>query len=117
MSQQTVIDLEELLDNLGRDEYLVDQLLGRMAQDLPARLEALRDAFAQADPQAVHQISHPIKGSLASVRALEARERAQRLDDAARSGDLEAARAELPGVEAAAERLLAHIHERLRRDA
>ncbi|MCC3750814.1 MAG: Hpt domain-containing protein [Halorhodospira halophila] len=112
MSDHPVIDLEELLDNLGRDEQLADMLLERMQEDLPSRLAALREALEQGDPQAVHAISHPVKGALASVRAVEARECARRLDDAARTGDLQTAWGCLPELERAAERLEAAIDAR-----
>ncbi|ABM62934.1 Hpt domain-containing protein [Halorhodospira halophila] len=112
MSDRPVIDLEELLDNIGRDEQLADMLLERIQQDLPVRLATLRDALDRGDPEAAHQVSHPIKGALASVRAVEARECARNLDDAARTGDLATARACLPGLEQAAERLEAAIKAR-----
>ena len=112
MSDHPVIDLEELLDNLGRDEQLADMLLERMREDLPNRLTALREALDRGDAPAVHAVSHPIKGALASVRAVEARECARRLDDAARTGDLQTARDCLPELERAAERLEAAIAAR-----
>ncbi len=114
MPERLVIDLEGLLDNIGRDEGLAGQLLERTAQDLPSRMEALRHALEQGDPQDVHRISHPVKGKLGAIRAEEASERARQLDDAARRGDIEAARAWLPALEAAAERLLAAIRDRSR---
>ncbi len=114
MAGHRVIDLEGLLDSIGREEGLAGQLLDRTAQDLPSRMEELREALDQGDPQAVHRIAHALKGMLASIRAEEASERARRVDDAARNGDIGTARAGLPALEEASGQLLAAIRSRLR---
>ncbi len=114
MPENRVLDLEGLLDNIGRDEELAGQLLDRTARDLPSRMGQLRDALEQGDPQAVHRVAHAMKGTLASIRADEASACARRVDDAARDGDIGMARAGFPALEGATERLLAAIRSRRR---
>ncbi|MBK1734668.1 hypothetical protein CKO15_05075 [Halorhodospira abdelmalekii] len=108
-----VLDLQQLLANVGGDEALADLLLARMREDLPVRLTQLREALERADAEVAHQASHPLKGALTSVRALEAGELARQIDDAARDGDLETAAAVLPQLEQAAGRLQQYIDQRL----
>ncbi len=112
-TQEPIVDLDELLANLGGDEQLANQLLERIRQDLPQRLASLRDALERGDTAAAHQCSHPIKGALASVRAVDARQYAEVVDNAAREDGLDTARAALPELEAAVERLQAFIEQRL----
>ena len=105
----TPLDLDELLANIGGDEQLADALLQRLEQDLPRRIADLRRGLGTGDAEYVHAVSHPLKGALASVRAKQAQARAHTLDDAARQGDLDAARRALPALEEALERLRSEI--------
>ncbi len=112
MQDDPVLDLDELLDNVGGDRQLADMLLQRMGEDVPQRLAALRSALDAGDAQRAHEVGHALKGALASIRAKEAREAARALDDAVREGDIAAARSGFQELETATQRLQAAIEAR-----
>lgn len=113
MSNAPIVDLQQLLDNVGGDEQLADMLLARMRQDVPRRMNELRTALDSGDAEAAHRSSHPLKGGLGSIRAFESHSLIQVVDDAARVGDIDTAREKLPELEEALQRLDGYIQERL----
>lgn len=106
-----VIDTDALLANLGGDRGLAEQLLGQLGRDVGERAAQLRDALDGGSVDEVHRIAHALKGALASGCALRARDCVQSVDDAARQGDLEGARAMYPRAEEALVELQSALDE------
>ncbi|MCG5529472.1 Hpt domain-containing protein [Halorhodospira halochloris] len=111
MAEEPIVDMQQLLDNVGGDENLANMLLARMRQDMPQRMAEIRAALANGDCAAAHASTHPLKGGLASIRASEAQSVARLIDDAARDGDLETARSLMSQLEEAIDRLDGFIKE------
>lgn len=116
MAEEPIVDLQQLLDNVGGDEQLADMLLGRMRQDMPKRMADLRAALECGEADAAHHSSHPLKGGLASIRAYESQGVVKIIDDAARVGDLDTARQQMPQLEEAIDRLDEFIKQRQSQD-
>jgi two-component system sensor histidine kinase/response regulator len=75
------------------------------AQEMPARLTALRTAVAEGDAVAVTHQAHTIKGTAAGLGASVLAERAARLEAMGREARLEGAERLLDEVEAESQRV------------
>lgn len=105
------IDLDELLDRLGGDREVVDELLAIFYDDTRPRLPEL-----QADVPALgewRRLAHTLKGACGNIAAMPASDAAARLEAAAASGDVPAAHAARSVLLTELERLLTEV-ERLR---
>ncbi len=60
-------DEVELRDRYGDDDVLIRELLGVFMQDLPERMQELRQAFEAGDVATFERLSHMIKGSSATI--------------------------------------------------
>ncbi len=100
-----VIDLDVLGATLGGDRDLIRRILEQLQETLRVRRDELHRVMAGDDPQAVHEVTHPLKGALAGAGAEEARRCVERMDDAARHDDMEGTRAAYGPAGSALERL------------
>jgi CheY-like chemotaxis protein len=64
-----LFDHHKLLEQLGGDAELLEQLLDIFIQDAPPRLERIRQALADEDWASLEQAVHTLKGSAASIGA------------------------------------------------
>jgi len=89
-----ILDRLGLLDRMMDDAELSSEVLGLFVHEYPAMREALRSAIDCADPVAILNLTHTLKGAAANVGALRVCEVATRLEQqaadgaAARLGDL-----------------------------
>ncbi len=65
-----VIDDDDLLARAGGDAALAREVLTLFAEDAPARLAALEQAFAANDVARLRRAAHAIKGSAATIGAV-----------------------------------------------
>ena len=72
--EKDVFDRAELLERVGGDEELCVELLDTFVQDIPARLEELKQALADNDSTLLRQQAHAIKGASANIGAHALRE-------------------------------------------
>ena len=72
--EKDVFDRAELLERVGGDEELCVELLDTFVQDIPARLEELKQALADNDAVLLTQQAHAIKGASANIGAHALRE-------------------------------------------
>ncbi len=95
----SVWDRSVLLERLMGDEELVAQLVEAALDDLPCQVRKLKDSLAAADITTSERQSHTIKGAAANMGAEPLRDIAERMEKAARQGDLESCREALPVLE------------------
>ncbi len=96
-----VIDRAALLNRLGGDATILDEI-ARLFQDDSARLQAqVRSALELRDPVRLVRAAHTLKGMLANLSATAATGMAVRLEQAARTGDLAGAAEAARALEAA----------------
>ncbi|MGV3618818.1 MAG: PAS domain S-box protein [Fimbriimonas sp.] len=89
------IDLTYLTEIAGDDMEFQREVLAAYAEGLPPMLDELRDAAARGDRDVAYRVAHTLKGSSRSVGANVFADHCERAEDAAKSGDIAAAAAEL----------------------
>jgi HPt (histidine-containing phosphotransfer) domain-containing protein len=103
-------DKTEALERLGGDEDLLGELCQIFVAESPKLLQKLREAIAEADPEAVMRAAHSLKGELGYLGAEDAVQAARELEDMGHDKNLSHA-AELFTV---LERELARLHRDLK---
>jgi signal transduction histidine kinase/DNA-binding response OmpR family regulator len=83
-----VFDRASLLARIDGDETLLQELIGLFLEDAPQRLDHLRDALVDDDPQQLERIAHTLKGAAGNVCAHRTFEAAKRLERLAKMGDV-----------------------------
>ena len=98
-SDAPVFDRQGMLERLMGDEDLVKTVTEAFLEDVPCQIQALRGFIDAEDLAGSERQAHTIKGASASVGGERLREVAFKMEKAARSGDLLAARAYLPDLD------------------
>jgi two-component system sensor histidine kinase/response regulator len=71
----------EALERLGGDEDLLRELCEILLEESPKLLQKLREAIADADPEAVMRAAHSLKGELGYLGAPGAAQAARELEE------------------------------------
>ena len=100
-----VFDRAALLDRLAGDEELARKILGIFLDNMPVRIRDLRTALDAGDVSAAPRAAHAIKGMAANISAEAMRSLAEKMENAARTGDLEWIRERMAKLEAKLEEL------------
>jgi HPt (histidine-containing phosphotransfer) domain-containing protein len=87
--EKPVFDRELLLERLGNDTQLVDEILEIFLESADDMISAVDAAVADGDAHRVERAAHSVKGALLNISADSVAERALRLEQAGRSGELE----------------------------
>ncbi len=95
----TVWDRTDLLERLMGDEELARTILDGFLVDIPRQTQALRSFLEAGDAPGAERQAHTIKGASATVGGEALREAAFEMEQAARTGDLEAVWALLEKLE------------------
>ena len=96
-------ECEDLIERLMGDEELARRIVDGFLADIPRQMAALAEAIGRSDPSAARLYAHSIKGAAANVGGHGMREVAGRLEQLGSAGDLAAAAAVLPELEASFE--------------
>jgi PAS domain S-box-containing protein len=102
-------DPTPLLERLGGDLALSQELAHLFRAETPHRLEEMRAAVAAGDAALVVQAAHTFKGSAGTLGAAEVSAAARRLEHIGRAGNLDEAPAALRALEDLTRRLLAAL--------
>jgi len=84
-----VFNRSDLLERLGGEEELVDDIIQTFLDDTPLRMEALRRCMESGDVIGAGREAHSIKGSSASMGAVALSEIASELENAIKAGESE----------------------------
>jgi len=103
----TLIDREELLDELDGDLEFLAENLELLESDGRALLEALRAASQSADQEAVVQKAHALKGMVANFCAPAVQAEAEAIEHQARAGVLDGITLKVSAFAATFDRLCA----------
>lgn len=90
-----VFRIDELLQRLQNDEEIIRIIISQFMLDTPLQIRDLQEAVKRGDREEVRHISHTIKGAAATVAAEELRSLASSIEQAAKTGPVEQAAAEL----------------------
>ena len=107
LSSSRAFDREEMLERLGGDDELLNDVLEVFLEECPRMMGEIVEAVSGQDVELVHRSAHSIKGALLNISAAAAAEEAKRLEAMA-------AEASLDGSYGALERLQTEI-DRLQR--
>lgn len=83
------VDMDELLARVENDRDLLRELIGMFKEDFPKQLASLRPAVEKGDAKRVASLAHTLKGMLANLAAHDAYEKAARLEQLGRNGQIE----------------------------
>ncbi len=108
------IDLSAALKAARGSREILARMLGALVDEAPRLLAALRVALADGDARGAHRAAHTLLGSLRSLEAPRARELCAAVQKDAQRGDLAAATARLPELEAQLRALLPHLERFLK---
>ena len=87
-SLEEPIDGEALLQRMGGDRELLEQLVELLRSDSPKLLSEIRAAIERGDAEAARHAAHTLKGSVGNFSATTAVAAARELENIAKHGDL-----------------------------
>jgi HPt (histidine-containing phosphotransfer) domain-containing protein len=88
-TEKPVFDREGMLERLGGDTELLDEVLEIFLAECREMLANVRSAVSDGDAHRVERAAHSMKGALLNISAMAAAERAQQLEQVGRAGELE----------------------------
>ena len=88
-TDKPVFDREGLIERLGGDTELVDEIVQIFLESANDMMTTVESAVADGEAHRVERSAHSLKGALLNISADPVAERAQRLEQAGRSGELE----------------------------
>jgi HPt (histidine-containing phosphotransfer) domain-containing protein len=109
--EQPALDSITLLAGFGGNSRLLGEVIDVFVQDAPRLVAQMRDAAARGDRDALASTAHALKGSLGLFSKAGAYDRAARLVQFARAGELSGASRECATLEADVARLLRELAE------
>ncbi len=83
-----VFDRTELLNRVGGDEALLDNVLSLFLSSLPEQIDLLQSAISDGNAESARHYAHTIKGMAANISAHRLRDEAQEMEAAFLAGDL-----------------------------
>ncbi len=104
-------DRDRLLVHFGGDEALLREIAQIFLDDSPRDLQNLREALAAGDARRARMAAHTLKGAMSNFDAPGPTAAAWRVEQLAADGDLAAAAAALPALEAALEQVCRALAE------
>jgi HPt (histidine-containing phosphotransfer) domain-containing protein len=92
-AQEASVDRIELMDRLGDDRALFDDVIAIFLDDCPRRLAAIKTAVDQSDATEIEETAHVLKGAAGNLSATRLFDAAQTLERIGAKGRLGAAEA------------------------
>jgi HPt (histidine-containing phosphotransfer) domain-containing protein len=99
IEREPVLDVQALLDSVGGDRELLDELAGTFAEEVPGWIATLRAALAAGDTETLFRVAHGVNGAVGYFRASGVQRPAADLESMGRRGNLEGAPAALELLE------------------
>ena len=90
-AKPVTLDFKQMLEQLGGDEKLLQEVIEIFVDQTPIHMETLRRALAQGDAESVEKTAHSIKGELGYLGISEVTQKARVLEELGRKHDLEQA--------------------------
>jgi HPt (histidine-containing phosphotransfer) domain-containing protein len=97
--REPLLDVDALLDSVGGDRELLDELAATFAEEIPVWIATLRAALATADAETLFRVAHGVNGALGYFKASGVQRPAADLEAMGRNRDLEGAPAALGRLE------------------
>jgi len=100
-----VLDMADALERTDGDRHFLAEMVKVMLEDLPARIQVIRESLAAGDAVAICQTAHTVKGMAATVSARPIMSLAVEIEQMGRDNQLHAIEESLSLVERYAEQL------------
>jgi two-component system sensor histidine kinase/response regulator len=104
-----LMDLDNALRRLDGDQSLLIDLIGFYLEDYPGLLTKMDEAAAAKDAMSLERAAHSLKGLVANFDAMNAKDIAQRMENAAKDRDLDTAVGMIGDLKAAASELATEL--------
>jgi HPt (histidine-containing phosphotransfer) domain-containing protein len=91
--REPIIDLAALLDSVGGDRELLDELASTFTAEVPGWIAALQAAVSSGDSKTLFRVAHGVTGAVGYFKATGVRQAAADLEAMGREGKLEKASA------------------------
>lgn len=106
-----LLDLDALLESVGGDRELLDEMAATFIAEVPGWIASLRAGLESRQPETVFRVAHGVSGAVGYFRAAGVRKRAADLEAMGRAGRLDEAAAQLDRLEADLHALSRHLDE------
>lgn len=93
--REPILDLAALLDSVGGDRELLDELASTFTAEVPTWIAELQAAVSSGDSATVFRVAHGVTGAVGYFKATGGRQAAADLEAMGRAGKLEKASAAL----------------------
>ena len=97
---ERLLDVDALLESVGGDCELLDELAATLISEVPGWVTSLRTALASRDSATVLRVAHGVTGAVGYFRAPSVRQLAADLEALGRTGRLDGAATLLDRLEA-----------------
>lgn len=104
--QTEVFDRPRMLERLGDDNELLEEILELFVVDAPSQMQNLEEAIATGEAELVTRHAHTLKGQAANIAANKMREASYAVEQAGKSGDIGKATELLPEMRSTFDELL-----------
>lgn len=105
------LDLNGAMLRLGNDVTLFEEFIGFYEEDYPRLLKELNEAVAKRDGDAIHHVSHKLKGLVVSLGATDVAASAGALERMGRTKDFTDVEETLPKLRSEIEQLNRELRE------
>jgi HPt (histidine-containing phosphotransfer) domain-containing protein len=104
--RKPVFDRELMLERMGGDSQLLDDVLIVFIDEIPGMMSEVRSAVSGEDAQALERSAHSMKGALLNISANSPAELASRLEQLGSAGSLDGVTGLLARLESEIDRLI-----------
>lgn len=101
-----VFDVKNITERLGDDKEIIKLLINGYLEETPIQFEALKKAIKELDFKIIERQAHTIKGGAADIGGNYVRERALKIENAGRDGNLELVNEHFPKLAEEVEQLI-----------
>ena len=109
MTEYAIYDKAELLDRVGEDEELVQELIELFLEDYPNKITGIEEGLKNADADLVHTSAHGLKGSCGNLSFNSVAEYAKQIESAGKEGNFKEAANSFELLKSELEKLLSII--------
>jgi len=103
--ERAVWDKEAALKRLLSDEDLLNTLVEVFLDEMPTRMDELKQGMESGDCEKIHYLAHTIKGTAGNLSALGLQKQATLMEAAAKEADIEQVSILMPALQQAIEQL------------
>lgn len=114
-SQPPLFGRDDALNMLGGDEGLLGEVVNIAREELPRQVASLKTALEAEDASTARRHAHTLKGTVATLGAVQVKESAFEAECAARDGSVGAALQVFPTLDSLVRRLVAELDDYARR--